>query len=129
MPILAGHSGAGRLSTATLDSGRPWMTSASPLRILDLCEFFSDRGGGVRSYLERMGKMASRAGHTLTVVAPGKSHGVTRHSGMKLIRYPAPPMPYDATYRVPWRIDFMRQVVLAERPDVVQISSPFAPAV
>lgn len=47
---------------------------------------------------------------------------------MKLIRYPAPPMPYDSTYRVPWRIDFMRRVVAEERPDVVQISSPFAPA-
>lgn len=96
---------------------------------MDLCEFFSDRGGGVRSYLERLGKAAEGAGHALTVVAPGKAHGVSRHSGMKLIRYPAPPMPYDSTYRVPWRIDLMRRVVAEERPDVVQISSPFAPAV
>jgi alpha-1,6-mannosyltransferase len=76
-----------------------------------------------------MGRAAAGAGHALTVVAPGKGHEVSRHSGMKLIRYPAPRMPYDATYRVPWRIDFMRQVVREERPDVVQISSPFAPAV
>jgi alpha-1,6-mannosyltransferase len=96
---------------------------------LDLCEFFSDRGGGVRSYLERLGKAATGAGHALTVVAPGRGHGVSQQQGMKLIRYPAPPMPYDATYRVPWRIDFMRRVVERERPDVVQISSPFAPAV
>lgn len=47
---------------------------------------------------------------------------------MKLVRYPAPPMPYDSTYRVPWRIGFMRRVVAEERPHVVQISSPFAPA-
>jgi alpha-1,6-mannosyltransferase len=76
-----------------------------------------------------MGKAAQSAGHALTVVAPGKEHAVSQHSGMKLIRYPAPPMPYDATYRVPWRIDFMRRVVAEERPDIVQISSPFAPAV
>ncbi|MES1182503.1 MAG: glycosyltransferase [Myxococcales bacterium] len=105
------------------------MTQASSLRILDLCEFFSDRGGGVRSYLERMGKAAENAGHTLTVVAPGKAHGISRHSGMKLVRYAAPPMPYDATYRVPWRLDLMRRLVAEERPDIVQISSPFAPAV
>jgi alpha-1,6-mannosyltransferase len=105
------------------------MTRPSSLRILDLCEFFSDRGGGVRSYLERMGKAATSAGHELIVVAPGDAHGKSQHSGMKLIRYPAPRMPYDPTYRVPWRLDFMRRVVAEERPDIVQISSPFAPAV
>ncbi len=75
-----------------------------------------------------MGKAAQSAGHTLTVVAPGKAHEVSQHSGMKLVRYAAPPMPYDSTYRVPWRIDLMRRVVAEERPDIVQISSPFAPA-
>jgi alpha-1,6-mannosyltransferase len=75
-----------------------------------------------------MGKAAENAGHALTVVAPGRAHGVSRHSGMKLVRYPAPPMPYDSTYRVPWRVDLMRRLVAEERPDIVQISSPFAPA-
>jgi alpha-1,6-mannosyltransferase len=105
------------------------MTLSSSLRILDLCEFFSDRGGGVRSYLERLGKAALQAGHELTVVAPGAQHSRSEHSGMKLIRYPAPRMPYDPTYRVPWRLDLMRRIVQRERPHVVQISSPFAPAV
>jgi alpha-1,6-mannosyltransferase len=98
------------------------------MRILDLCEFFSERGGGVRSYLQRMGMAARAAGHSLTVVAPGRSHEVVEHAGFQLIRYAAPAMPYDATYRVPWRIDVMRRVVMEQRPDVVQISSPFAPA-
>jgi alpha-1,6-mannosyltransferase len=75
-----------------------------------------------------MGHAAQAAGHELTVVAPGAAHGVTQHAGMKLVRYAAPPMPYDATYRVPWRLDLMRRLVREERPDVVQISSPFAPA-
>lgn len=76
-----------------------------------------------------MGKAANAAGHSLTVVAPGQKHAVSQHSGMRLIRYPAPPMPYDSTYRVPWRIDLMRRLVAEQRPDIVQISSPFAPAV
>ena len=96
---------------------------------MDLCEFFSDRGGGVRSYLERLGKAATNAGHELTVLAPGSEHSISHRAGMRLIRYPAPRMPYDPTYRVPWRIDYMRRLVRAERPDIVQISSPFAPAV
>jgi alpha-1,6-mannosyltransferase len=104
------------------------MNTSSSLRILDLCEFFSDRGGGVRSYLERMAKAAQSAKHELIVVAPGGAHEVTLRAGMKLIRYPAPRMPYDGTYRVPWRLDLMRAAVVREKPDVVQISSPFAPA-
>jgi alpha-1,6-mannosyltransferase len=76
-----------------------------------------------------MGKAATNAGHELTVVAPGAGYGTSLHSGMKLVRYPAPRMPYDPTYRVPWRIDYMRRLVRQERPDIVQISSPFAPAV
>jgi alpha-1,6-mannosyltransferase len=76
-----------------------------------------------------MGKAATNAGHQLTVVAPGAGHEASEHSGMKLIRYPAPRMPYDPTYRVPWRIDYMQRLVREQRPDIVQISSPFAPAV
>ncbi len=95
---------------------------------MDLCEFFSERGGGVRSYLERLGRAARASGHNLTVVAPGAANSADFIEGMKLIRYRAPRMPYDPTYRVPWRLDVMRRVVAEERPDVVQISSPFAPA-
>lgn len=75
-----------------------------------------------------MGRACAAAGHELVVVAPGAERAESKHDGMRLIRYAAPPMPYDATYRVPWRLDFMCQVVRRERPDVVQISSPFAPA-
>lgn len=82
----------------------------------------------MRSYLERMGQAAVAAGHELTVLAPGEAPGETRHSGMRLLRYAAPRMPYDPTYRVPWRLDLMRRLVREQRPDIVQISSPFAPA-
>src|SRR5438477_10803120 len=116
MPMRVGHCGATPTAASTLTGATFSMTLTSSLRILDLCEFFSDRGGGVRSYLERMGKAAAGAGHALTVVAPGREHSVCQHAGMRLIRYPAPPMPYDSTYRVPWRIDFMRRVVAEERP-------------
>jgi len=104
------------------------MKTSSSIRILDLCEFFSERGGGVRSYLERLGKAAYAAGHELTVVAPGPANARDFSGEMKLIRYRAPRMPYDPTYRVPFRLDVMSRVVAEERPDVVQISSPFAPA-
>lgn len=75
-----------------------------------------------------MGRAAQARGHELTVVAPGASDGATEHGGMKLVRYRAPAMPYDPTYRAAYRLDEMRRLVAREQPHVLQISSPFAPA-
>lgn len=75
-----------------------------------------------------MGRAAQAAGHELTVVAPGHERSDSESGGLRLVRYAAPCMPYDPTYRVPWRVDFMRELVMRERPHVVQISSPFVPA-
>lgn len=98
------------------------------MRVVDLCEFFSERGGGVRSYLTEQARAASRLGHEFAVVAPGPRDEEQPFEGGRLLRYKAPKMPYDATYHVPWRVDRMRQLVRDLRPDVLQVSSPFLPA-
>lgn len=100
------------------------------MKILDLCEFYSTRGGGVRSYLTRMARAASEAGHELVVVAPGPvdAEEEGEHGG-RLIQYRGPRMPYDPTYHAPLRVDRMVQLVRREKPDVLQVSSPFLPSV
>jgi alpha-1,6-mannosyltransferase len=97
------------------------------MKILDLCEFYSQRGGGVRSYLTKLFRAAGEAGHEVVVVAPGPRDEELHDEGGRIVRYRAPSMPYDPTYHWPWRIDRMREVVLRERPDVLQVSSPFLP--
>jgi alpha-1,6-mannosyltransferase len=99
------------------------------MKILDLCEFYSTRGGGVRSYLTRMASAASKAGHELVVVAPGADdQEIETGEGSRVVHYRGPRMPYDPTYHAPLRVDRMRQIVARERPDVLQVSSPFLPA-
>jgi len=98
------------------------------MKILDLCEFYSTRGGGVRSYLTRMAGAASKHGHELVVVAPGARDEEVRSAGGRVVHYAGPRMPYDPTYHAPLRVDRMRAIVLRERPDVLQVSSPFLPA-
>ncbi|MDW8362252.1 MAG: glycosyltransferase [Myxococcales bacterium] len=98
------------------------------MRIVDLAEFYSERGGGVRSYLTKQMRWAGEHGHELVVVAPGPKDETVTMPGGRVVRYAAPPMPYDPTYHVPWRVDRMRQVVRALAPDVLQVSSPFVPA-
>ncbi|MDB4974616.1 MAG: glycosyltransferase, partial [Myxococcaceae bacterium] len=101
---------------------------ASRMKILDLCEFYSTRGGGVRSYLTRMGVAAAQQGHELVVVAPGERDEELEQSGGRVVHYRGPRMPYDPTYHAPLRVDRMRAIVARERPDVLQVSSPFLPA-
>ena len=63
-------------------------------------------------------------------MAPGPSNEETTIEGGagRLVRYAAPPMPYDPTYHAPVRVARMRAIIRAENPDILQVSSPFVPA-
>ncbi|MCC6217082.1 MAG: glycosyltransferase [Polyangiaceae bacterium] len=98
------------------------------MKLLDLCEFWSERGGGVRSYLGRMATAGAALGHEIVIVAPGPRDEETRVDGARLVRFRGPTMPYDPTYHAPLRVDAMRSIIREERPDVLQASSPFVPA-
>jgi alpha-1,6-mannosyltransferase len=98
------------------------------MKILDLCEFYSERGGGVRSYLTKLGTYAEEAGHELIVVAPGARDERVKEGGTIIERYSAPKMPYDGTYHVPLKLGRMRELIKKHAPDVLQVSSPFIPA-
>ena len=41
------------------------------VKIVDVCEFYSPTGGGVRRYIDQKLAFAPRFGHELTVIAPG----------------------------------------------------------
>jgi alpha-1,6-mannosyltransferase len=103
-------------------------SSTCAMKILDLCEFYSERGGGVRSYLTKLGTFAQQAGHELVIVAPGPRDETVKEGGAIIERYSAPRMPYDATYHMPLRLGRMRELVRRHSPDVLQVSSPFVPA-
>jgi alpha-1,6-mannosyltransferase len=99
------------------------------MRVLDLAEFYSERGGGVRSYLDRMLHHAGELGHEAIVVAPGpRDEDRAVGSRGRIVRYRAPKMPYDPSYNAPIAIGRMRALVRELAPDVLQVSSPFVPA-
>src|SRR5262245_2932306 len=99
------------------------------MRVLDLAEFYSERGGGVRSYLDKMLRCAGPLGHEVVVVAPGPRDDETRVSdGGRIVRYAAPRMPYDPSYHAPIDVFRMRALVKELAPDVLQLSSPFVPS-
>ena len=63
------------------------------------------------------------------IVAPGPRDETVKDGGAVIERYSAPRMPYDATYHMPLRLGRMRDLVRRHSPDVLQVSSPFIPAI
>lgn len=93
------------------------------MKILELAEFYSQQGGGVRTYVEQKFQAARSAGHNLCVVAPGPEDRVENRSGGKLIWVKSPPLPVDKRYHLFWAQKPIDQIVAEERPDFIEGAS------
>jgi alpha-1,6-mannosyltransferase len=109
------------------------------LKVVDLTEFYSERGGGVRSHLTLKAEHLARRGIEHRVIAPGPRDQTTtlfrapHPSGSlaidaRAIRVRGPRLPYDPTYHLLWRVGAVRSKIIAERPDILEINSPYAAA-
>lgn len=120
------------------------------MKILDVTEFYSERGGGVRSHLSQKSQVSCQLGVEHVIVAPGPADqdidvmgvpgtaSVATHDGptaknakngsARLVRLAGPSLPYDATYHLLWRVDKIRERVRRERPDILGIHSPYVAA-
>lgn len=94
------------------------------MKVVDVTEFYSERGGGVRSYLESKEHILCQLGHREIIIAPGPPSKSTEN----VKRVGGPSMPYDGTYHLLWRPDKIREATATERPDVLEIHSPYVAA-
>ncbi|WP_404372792.1 glycosyltransferase [Sphingomonas sp. MMS24-J45] len=96
------------------------------MRIVDVNEFYSPTGGGVRTYIDRkMGIMAD-LGHELIVIAPGKENRVEeRPGGGKVIWIQTGHLPLDQNYGIFWEAPPILNLLDALQADVVETSSPW----
>lgn len=98
------------------------------MRIVDVNGFYAEAGGGVRRYVDAKFAAAGRAGHDLTVIAPGAQTRVEPRAGGRVAWIKSPLMPFDARYR---RFAGPRAVwaaMDAAAPDFVEASSPWGSA-
>jgi alpha-1,6-mannosyltransferase len=95
------------------------------VKIVDISEFYSPTGGGVRAYVDQKFTAAAKAGHDLTVIAPGTENRVEPRHGGKLIWVDTPQLPFDKNYRMFWGAAEVLRIVDAETPDVLEGSSPW----
>lgn len=100
-----------------------------PMRIADVCAFYTPAGGGVRTYVEAKLKAASRFGHEMIVIAPGERHQVIKRGpGAVLVTIPSPRLPVDGRYRYFDDEAALHAVLDAWQPDHVEASSPWSSA-
>ena len=96
------------------------------MRIVDVNEFYSPTGGGVRTYIDRKMGIMSDLGHELIVIAPGKENRVEeRPGGGKVIWVQTGHLPLDQNYGIFWEAPPILTLLDALKADVVETSSPW----
>jgi alpha-1,6-mannosyltransferase len=112
------------------------------VKVLDVTEFYSERGGGVRSHMGLKSHVLCQLGHQHVVVAPGardeeyEAEGRAETGGRlarsegsaRVIRVAGPASPYDPTYHLLLRFDKIAGIVARERPHVLEVHSPYLAA-
>jgi alpha-1,6-mannosyltransferase len=99
------------------------------MRIVDVNEFYSPTGGGVRTYIDRKMGIMSELGHELIVIAPGREDEVEeRPGGGKIIYVKASRLIFDKNYGLFWDAAPVIKLLDELKPDLVEASSPWRPA-
>ncbi|WP_425230928.1 glycosyltransferase [Sphingomonas sp.] len=99
------------------------------MRIVDINEFYSPTGGGIRTYVDRKIAILADRGHELIVVAPGREdREEERPGGGRIIYRKSPPMPFDSNYGLFWHAEPIHALLDRFDPDVVECCSPWRPA-
>lgn len=99
------------------------------MHIVDVCAFYTPYGGGVKTYVERKLRACEAAGHSVTILAPGrKEAGVTIGSPGQIVTIPGKRFPLDGKYSYFHDEAALHSALDALRPDFVEASSPWSSA-
>jgi len=96
------------------------------IKVVDVAEFYADKGGGVRTYINQKLAHGARLGHEVVVIAPGPEDGEEERHGGRIVWVKGPPMPFDPRYYVLWNEKAVHAALDREQPDVVEGSSPWS---
>jgi alpha-1,6-mannosyltransferase len=95
------------------------------MKLVDVSEFYAERGGGVRAHTNAKLAAGAALGHEVVVIAPGPADREERRLGGRVVWIGSPPMPLDPRYYLLLRERAVHAVLDREQPDVVEGSSPW----
>ncbi|MGE0353604.1 MAG: glycosyltransferase [Gemmatimonadales bacterium] len=93
---------------------------------LDITKFFAPTSGGIRTYLlAKAAYVATHPGLAQVVVVPGPVSEARRDGRTVWYRLRGPPIPTQHPYRLLLDRRSIRRIVDTERPDVIEVGSPY----
>ena len=96
------------------------------LTVLDITKWVGEGSGGVRTYLgEKARHVAAHDALRHVLVAPGPFDGVALGDGVRTYRLRGPLIPTQTAYRFLLATRTTRRVLEHERPDIIEVGSPF----
>ncbi|MEG3181851.1 glycosyltransferase [Sphingomonas sp. LT1P40] len=99
------------------------------MRIVDVNEYYSPTGGGVRTYLDRKMRIMAELGHELIVIAPWEEDRIEdRPDGGRIYWVKSPPLILDKNYWLFRDGEPVTRLLDQLKPDVVENCSPWQPA-
>lgn len=98
------------------------------MKLVDVAEYYAERGGGVRTYVDHKLRAGAALGHEVVVVAPGPEDREEARLGGRVVWVRGPPVPGDPRYHLFTRPSRVHAVLERERPDVVEGSSVYGGA-
>ncbi|MGF1545064.1 MAG: glycosyltransferase [Parvularculaceae bacterium] len=93
------------------------------MRLVDISEFFSEFGGGVRTYVHQKLEACAAAGVELTVIAPGPADRREKRLGGEIIWVDSPTLAFDHRYHLFDKIRPVHDLLDEIKPHVVEGSS------
>ncbi|HEU5357972.1 MAG TPA: glycosyltransferase [Gemmatimonadales bacterium] len=105
----------------------PVERAGAELAILDVTKYFGDTSGGIRTYLlEKARYVSARTALRQVLVLPGARRALTGIDGVRCYRLRGPAIPFQHPYRFLVGPRALRRIVAHERPDLIEVGSPFA---
>ena len=95
------------------------------MKLLDVAEFYSDHGGGVKTYIQQKLQVSHHLGVKTVIVAPGTEDRREQREHGTIIWLKSPPIPVDRRYHFFNNYRAIHEVLNSEKPQIVEGSSPW----
>ena len=93
------------------------------MKLVDINEFYSDFGGGVKTYVHQKLEASASLGWETTIIAPGPADRREKVRGGEIIWVQSPTLAPDPRYHVFWKSAPVHQLLDEIKPDVIEGSS------
>ncbi len=104
----------------------PPVRGPGTLTVLDITKFFGEATGGIRTYLLAKARYTQQDPSLRQVlVVPGAEDALAEEGGVRCYRLRGPRIPFDPSYRFLLATRTTRRIFEHERPDLIEIGSPW----